>query len=54
MSFTRVQHLKHELRADLGRKQFRLPGQGNLNAKHSQPPSPQLIKVAIHALIRHE
>jgi hypothetical protein len=49
MCFTLVQHPKHELRADLGRKQFRLPGQEALNAKHSQPPSPQLIKVALCA-----
>jgi hypothetical protein len=29
--------------------QLRLAGQEALNAKHSQPPSPQLIKVALRA-----
>ena len=32
--------------------QLRLEGQKALNAKHSQPPSPQLIKVALRAWIR--
>jgi hypothetical protein len=33
-------------------EQLRLEGQKTLNAKHSQPPSPQLIKVALRACIR--
>jgi hypothetical protein len=33
----------------IGHEQLRLPGQEALNAKHSQPPSPQLIKVALRA-----
>jgi len=31
----------------VGHGQLRLAGQEALNAKHSQPPSPQLIKVAL-------
>ena len=33
----------------VGHGQLRLAGQEALNAKHSQPPSPQLIKVALRA-----
>jgi hypothetical protein len=33
----------------IGHGQLRLAGQEALNAKHSQPPSPQLIKVALRA-----
>ena len=32
----------------IGHSQLRLAGQA-LNAKHSQPPSPQLIKIALRA-----
>ena len=33
----------------VGHKELGLPCQEDLNAKHSQPPSPQLIKVARRA-----
>jgi len=33
----------------VGDGQLRLGGQEALNAKHFQPPSPQLIKVALRA-----
>ena len=33
----------------VGHGQLRLAGQEALNAKHPQPPSPQLIKVALRA-----
>jgi hypothetical protein len=35
----------------IGHGQLRLAGQEALNAKHSQPPTPQLIKVALDHLI---